>query len=166
MTALQKAGDGRHKEAVQLLSESKDFRVNSNIDQHKGLLSWAAELGYDETVELMTSKSHIEIDLENEEGQTALSYAAENGHEEIVRLLLKEELKPAHKMRMWREHKSLLQNGAILQADKDDGCTALHNLVFNFNDEHIRYLKEQRAPLQCHGRLQIDVRSFIVFWWA
>jgi len=234
MTAIQNAAEGRHKQVVQLLSESEDFSVNSKIDEHKGLLSWAAELGYDETVEVMMLKSNIEINSEDEEGQTALSYAAQNGHEKIVQVLLARGAKAGsqdadgktalHKaadrghlevIELLLEERadidakdlegntplfsgalqeqeqvvsflvnrgadieaeneygmnpleaalhfslvagaqSLLQNGVILRTDEADGRTALHNLVFNFNDACIRRLEEQEP----HFNVTVDYRS-------
>lgn len=161
MTALQKAAEGRHKEVVQLLSESKDFRVNSKIDEHNGLLSWAAELGYDETVELMTSKSNIEIDSEDEEGQTALSYAAENGHEEIVRLLLARGAKAGSQDANGQTalHKAadfghlevmrpLLEDGAQINARDREGKTPLFSGALNEQEQVVSFLVNGEQTLR------------------
>jgi len=56
--------------------------------------------------------------------------------------------------------RDVVARGATLQAEEENGCTALHKLVFNCNHEFLRYSREQKL----HCNVTVDYRSELAPW--
>ena len=77
-TPLFAAAMGGHNAIVELLLA--EYGLNSDPQELRKLLSWAAEIGNEEVVRLLLSKDNVDPDSIGWEEKTPLSWAAEEGH--------------------------------------------------------------------------------------
>jgi hypothetical protein len=73
---------------TRLLLDTGKVDINSEDNNGRTALSWAAENGDEATVKLLLDTGKVDINSEDNNSRTALSWAVENGDEAIVKLLL------------------------------------------------------------------------------
>ena len=108
---------------VQRLLE-KDAKLETQDQERRTPLSWAAKDGHAEVVRLLLNK-RAKLETQDKVGRTPLSWAAESGHAEVVRLLLE-----------W---------GAKLDSQDDWGRTPLSWAAENGYAEEVRLLLKKGA---------------------
>ena len=125
----------------------------------------AAMRGRTESVEFLL-KAKPDLNLRDKRGLTALSHAARNGYEEICAMLIKAGADPEDKkVGGWTDlmvavaagdlpaaKKALAAGDDVQAASKEEGSMALHIAVRLGRNEMVRWLIDQKAPLEIKDR--------------
>jgi ankyrin repeat protein len=144
-----------------------DAGINPNAQDSDGrtVLISAAARGDLELVKFFLSRG-VDLNVKDKRGYTALSHALEAMYEDVVEALLnRPELdpncrglngRPALIAYVWRDNKDrvekLLAHGADVNAQDNDGDTALHGAAQNGNVEIMGLLLDKRANVNAKNK--------------
>jgi ankyrin repeat protein len=165
-TALDYAARNGHREAVQLLLETKRCVVHHQTKCEETPLTLAAARGHLEIVQMLVETERCQIDHKTAEKETALSLATKHRHSKVVRALLKakkgdvnEPLSDGTSLLMWatgdlettealletKECKVDQARGPYRDGTLSGGSTALLNAVAHGNKATVQALIDAKA---------------------